>query len=212
VMEWLKGRTLLEKLVHGRIGLDEALEIVDQAIITLVAVGGLEMAHMPRDHGWRFLSIGRHLERLSFVTSTLDDAGRTPLRGEPLLLEWLLDLSDSLVSYRARFARHPEWPRVVDMLLLDPHNPRSAVFQLAKLAKHVALLPGAADSELAALVADLDEVRRFATTASGQQGELFDRDGVGRVLARSQKVASQLSDALTLRYFSHVYDVALPTV
>ena len=52
----------------------------------------------------------------------------------------------------------------------------------------------------------------FATTASGQQGELFDRDGVGRVLARSQKVASQLSDALTLRYFSHVYDVALPTV
>jgi uncharacterized circularly permuted ATP-grasp superfamily protein/uncharacterized alpha-E superfamily protein len=194
------------------IGLDEALEILDQAIITLVAVGGLEMAHMPRDHGWRFLSIGRHLERLSFVASTLDDVGRTSVRAEPLLLEWLLDLSDSLVSYRARYARHPEWPHVVEMLLLDPSNPRSAVFQLAKLAKHVALLPGAPESDLADLVADLHQLRSAATTANGRQGELFARDGVSRVVERSQRIAAQLSEALTLRYFSHVYDIARPTV
>ena len=47
--------------------LDDALELIDQSIIALVAVGGLEMAHMTRDDGWRFLSLGRHLERLSFV-------------------------------------------------------------------------------------------------------------------------------------------------
>jgi uncharacterized alpha-E superfamily protein len=194
------------------IGLDEALETVDHAIITLVAVGGLEMAHMPRDHGWRFLSIGRHLERLSFVASTLDDVSRAAVRTEPLLLEWLLDLSDSLVSYRARFMRHPEWHHVVEMLLLDPHNPRSAVFQLAKLAKHVALLPGAQGSDLADLVADLEQLRVTASGAHGLQGELFGRDRVASVVDRSQRLAVQLSDALTLRYFSHVYDVARATV
>jgi len=195
-----------------RIGLDEALEIVDHAIITLVAVGGLEMAHMPRDHGWRFLSIGRHLERLSFIASTLDDVARVGVRSEPLLLEWLLELSDSLVSYRARFMRPPEWPHVVGMLLLDPHNPRSAVFQIAKLAKHVAMLPGAQDSELADLVADLDQLRLGTAASHDGQGDLFGRDLGAHVIDRSQRLAVQLSDALTLRYFSHIYDVARATV
>ncbi len=45
--------------------LAEALELLDDAIVSLVAVGGLEMAHMTRDDGWRFLSLGRHLERLA---------------------------------------------------------------------------------------------------------------------------------------------------
>src|SRR5262245_61051812 len=30
VMEWLRGETLAERLLRGRVGLDEALEIVDQ--------------------------------------------------------------------------------------------------------------------------------------------------------------------------------------
>ena len=34
---------------------------LDQSIVSLVAVAGLEMAHMTRDDGWRFLSVGRHL-------------------------------------------------------------------------------------------------------------------------------------------------------
>ena len=39
-------------------GLAEALELIDKAIVSLVAVGGLEMAHMTRDDGWRFLGLG----------------------------------------------------------------------------------------------------------------------------------------------------------
>lgn len=185
-----------------RIGLDEALEILDQAIIALVAVGGLEMAHMTRNHGWRFLSIGRHLERLTFVAATIDAVASAEHPEDPALLEWLLDLSDSLISYRARHLDTPEWRSVVDLLLCDPHNPRSGVFQLAKLAKHVRLLPGADDGELIGLVEDIDALVAAAA---------HDR-GVAGLLARCQQIAARLSDAVTLRYFSHVYDLPRVTV
>ncbi len=192
----------------ARIGLDEALEIADQAIISLVAVGGLEMAHMTRDHGWRFLSIGRHLERLAFVASTLADVSASPLRGDSALLEWLLDLSDSLVSYRVRFMHHPEWPRVVDLLLRDPHNPRSEVFQLAKLAKHVRLLPAAEEGELLDIVRDIEQLVGWSLTADASQGELFGRgSSLEEFVGGGQLLAARLSDELTLRYFSHVSDV-----
>ncbi len=195
------------------IGLDEALEIVDQSIVALVAVGGLEMAHMTRDHGWRFLSIGRHLERLSFVSATLEDVAASPLRADPMLLEWLLDLSDSLVGYRARFMHHPEWPHVVDLLLLDSHNPRSDVFQLLKLAKHVQLLPGNQSPDLADLVQDAERLVAMAAPVMRSQGELFTRQlALDEMLVKSQQIAAGLSDALTLRYFSHVYDVPRATV
>ena len=85
------------------VDLHDALAIIDRAIIALGAVAGLEMAHMTRDHGWRFLSVGRHLERL--LRSQRRSRLRPPRR-HPELVEWLLDVSDSLVVGH-------EWPAVV---------------------------------------------------------------------------------------------------
>ena len=106
--------------------LDDALELIDDALVSLVAVGGLEMAHMTRDDGWRFLSLGRHLERLHFVSSTLGDVAPDQASAGSGLLEWLLELSDSLLTYRVRHMQQPEWESVVDLMLVDERNPRSA--------------------------------------------------------------------------------------
>lgn len=188
--------------------LDEALNLIDQAIVSLVAVGGLEMAHMTRDDGWRFLSIGRHLERLAFTSASLEAVSRSRRTNEPALLEWLLDLSDSLVTYRARHMHQPEWPPVVDLLLFDPHNPRSGVFQLGKLAKHVRVLPGAESGDLAALVRDTERLTQTVLPVNASQGELFGHAAaVDDALARGAQLAMRLSDALALRYFSHVYEL-----
>jgi uncharacterized alpha-E superfamily protein len=45
-------------------------------------------------------------------------------------LDWVLELSDSIITYRARYRAQPEWLPVLDLLLLDETNPRSIVFQL----------------------------------------------------------------------------------
>ena len=99
---------------HGptRDGLDDALEVLDQTIVSLVAVGGLEMAHMTRDDGWRFLSLGRHLERLRSSPRPRWCRVGSGVPGDPALLEWLLDLSDSLITYRARYSTVPNGPAV----------------------------------------------------------------------------------------------------
>lgn len=185
-----------------RPGLSESLELLDQVILSLVAIGGLEMAHMTRDDGWRFMSLGRHLERLLFVTTSVAEVSASEMTESPALLEWLLDVSDSIITYRARYMGRAEWLAVANLLLFDARNPRSAVFQLGKLSKHVPLLPA---GDLDALVSTLDHLAAVRTTEP-TSGELFPRgDVLADFLERSEQAALQLSDALTLRYFSHVY-------
>ena len=191
--------------------LDDALELIDDALFSLAAVGGLEMAHMSRDDGWRFLSLGRHLERLHFVSCTLGDVASDQASAGSGLLEWLLELSDSLLTYRVRHMQYPEWASVVDLMLIDDRNPRSARFQLAKLAKHVRLLP---DVGLIDVLAEVEQVLNdCCSDVEAEQGELVGRgEQLETLLIGCQNVSMRLGSALSLRYFSHVNDVPRATV
>ena len=167
---------------------------------------------MTRDDGWRFLSLGRHLERLHFVSSTLGDVSPEQAAAGSGLLEWLLELSDSLLTYRVRHMQQPEWESVVDLTVVDERNPRSARFQLTKLAKHVRLLPDAGLIDVLAEVEGL--LRDCRADSDSDQGELF---GVGTrqletLLTRCQRFSVRLGDALSLSYFSHVHDVPRATI
>jgi len=189
--------------------LAEGLELVDKAIVSLVAVGGLELAHMTRDDGWRCLGLGRLIERLYYVTSTVAEVLASGDADEPSLLEWLLDLSDSIITYRARYMRPPEWLPVADLLLFDRTNPRSAAFQLAKLANQVRLLP---EAGLAQLLARIDAAWASCREAQEPGNEtLILEEAQEGFLRECQELASGLSDALTLRYFSHVSETVHTT-
>jgi len=190
-------------------GLAETLELLDRTVVGLVAVAGLEMAHMTRDDGWRFLSLGRHLERALAVATTLGEACAAGDLGDPQLLEWLLDLSDSVITYRARYRRVPDWTSVTELLVFDETNPRSLSFQLAKLAKHVALLP---DAGLSRQLAALQRAASVRGAAETEQGELFEHEATLEAFLREcRDLTLQLSDGLTQRYFSHAYEPAQAT-
>ena len=118
------GRDARSRRSRRAVTLADALELLDHAIISLVAVGGLEMAHMTRDDGWRFMSLGRHLERAALRRRRRRRRWRSRTMAEdPALLEWLLDLSDSIITYRARYMGHAEWIAVADLLLFDRPQP-----------------------------------------------------------------------------------------
>jgi uncharacterized circularly permuted ATP-grasp superfamily protein/uncharacterized alpha-E superfamily protein len=191
----------LRRRSASRLPLADALELLDRAIISLVAVGGLEMAHMTRDEGWRFMSLGRHLERVLYVISTASEVAKSDAPEDPALLEWLLDLSDSIITYRARYMGQAEWIAVADLLLFDSRNPRSAAFQLSKLAKHVPLLPGEGLEGITSHLRELSSPRQALTLPSA----------IAEYLETAEHVALQLSDLLTLRYFTHVYEPAHAT-
>jgi len=189
--------------------LAETLELIDRTIVRLAAVGGLETERMIRDEGWRFVSLGRCIERLLFVTATVAEVVASEDAAEPALLEWLLDLSDNTLIYRARHTHQPEWPPTADLLLFDRHNPRSLAYQLGKLGKHVRLLPA---SGLAELIREIQVLRASCRMPAARGGGLPDDPGALDGLLRDcEGLALRLSEAITLRYFSHVYEPARAT-
>jgi len=130
---------------------------------------------------------------------------------EPAVLDWILDLSDSLITYRTRYRRVPDWPTLIDLLLFDGRNPRAMLFQVRRLAKHVELLPG---GSLGHLIRELDAIARVVPAETDDElREIASQDrDAAPLLAACQTLSERLSDALTLRYFSHVYDTQHATV
>ncbi|MBC7598969.1 MAG: circularly permuted type 2 ATP-grasp protein, partial [Polaromonas sp.] len=105
----------------------EAMELLDDAAASAMTIAGFALDGMTRDLGWRFLSLGRRLERLQYLCTLLQNALAMDINGD---LDWLLELADSIVTYRARYRAQPEWLPVLDLLILDDSNPRSVLFQL----------------------------------------------------------------------------------
>jgi uncharacterized alpha-E superfamily protein len=188
--------------------LGEALEMLDDSIHTLAAFSGMEMENMTRNHGWRFLDMGRRLERAQHLIDLLHSllARGNPEEDGSLVL--MLELADSVMTYRSRYLTTPMLPPVIDLLLLDETNPRSVAFQLAALVDHVDQLPRDADQyvrtpEQRLVLSLLTEVR-LAEIAL-----LCDEDSEGRrsaLEALLEAVGSglpHLSELITRDYFSH---------
>ena len=184
------------------------MEMLDDSIRTLAAFSGMEMENMTRNHGWRFLGMGRRLER----TQHLVDLLRSLLtRGNPTedgSLILLLELADSTMTYRSRYLTTPMLPPVIDLLLLDETNPRSVAFQLAALIDQVNQLPRDGDEDVRTpeqrLVLSLLTRVRLAEIAP-----LCDEDDEGRrgalelLLDAVRTGLPQLSEVITRDYFSH---------
>jgi uncharacterized circularly permuted ATP-grasp superfamily protein/uncharacterized alpha-E superfamily protein len=115
-------------------------ELAD-VIVLLSAISGLIMENITRGYGWRFLDLGRRLERGLHVTTLLQysliHAGPLPTA----LLQNLLLSCDSLLTYRRRYLTNLQLIPLLDLLACDDSNPRSLAFQLTALREHVEALP-----------------------------------------------------------------------
>ncbi|MFX8708326.1 alpha-E domain-containing protein, partial [Acinetobacter baumannii] len=80
--------------------------------------------------------LGRRLERGLGICSTVSFlAGEDGEHNDALGA--LLDLSDSQITYRTRYLTGPRRAPVLDLLLLDPENPRSLAYQANAICRHV---------------------------------------------------------------------------
>ena len=112
----------------------EALSELDAATTSMMTLAGFTLDGMTRDQGWRFLSIGRRVERLQFLCGALHAGLQMRADAE---LDWLLELADSIVTYRSRYMARPQWLPVLDLLIRDDSNPRSIAFQLLGLSEYL---------------------------------------------------------------------------
>ena len=118
------------------------LEFLDEALTTFVSLSGFAMDNMTRDMGWRLHIVGRRIERLDNLSGTLASFLRrhadipTPLHRE-LAVEALLELCDSIITYRTRYRAQPALLPAMHLLGLDDANPHALAFQLRMLTNYL---------------------------------------------------------------------------
>jgi uncharacterized circularly permuted ATP-grasp superfamily protein/uncharacterized alpha-E superfamily protein len=192
---------------RGRILVADALANLNRMIINLAAFSGMEMENMTRGYGWRFLDMGRRLERAVNMTALLRHAACVE-SAESVVLDSLLEIADSSITYRRRYFARPQFPPVLDLLLTDETNTRALAFQLAALAGHVRHLPRDARApsptrEERALQAARETLRQVDVDVLGRRAQGAGFPELVALVDRIDEHLRELYEAIMLYYFSH---------
>lgn len=196
----------------------ELLDFLNRLVMSLAALSGFALDDMTRDEGWRFLMIGRRIERLQFLSSSLAAFLRGAGAHDQAGLEWLLELGNSSITYRSRYLAVAQLIPVLDLLLLDEQNPHAVLFQLKLVTRTLKRLNddfGAPrETGLAKLV---ERLARFdlgclENPLFGESSVRAALEGLADLLQDIAEASGQVSDRLALRHFAHVDDVSQRTV
>jgi len=198
---------------HREFSAVQAMQALDAASSALAAITGAQTDRMTRDDGWQLLSIGRHVERLGFLSSALDlaiEVGAFEGADEASTADEnsshytaLLALFDSTITFQAQYQQSRDLPPLVELLVQDNDNPRSLAWVARTLRGRLSKLadtPMGEPDALARLVPNLQKTDLVQLCESNKQGQ---HANLRACLAECMQAAWQVSDAITARYFSH---------
>ncbi|WP_425072814.1 circularly permuted type 2 ATP-grasp protein [Sagittula sp. S175] len=173
---------------------DGAARAMSQLLRKLAGFSGLVNENMFRAAGWRFMNMGREVERGTQVALMLADLADPEAAAGAL--DAAIEIGDSVMAHRRRYSSVTRRESVVDLMALDPDNPRAVAFQVSRLVKDLSRLPQPYDST------QLGGAARALLTLStdlavAEPGEM-DSDGLRDVAARLMVI----SDLLTRQYMS----------
>jgi uncharacterized circularly permuted ATP-grasp superfamily protein/uncharacterized alpha-E superfamily protein len=186
-------------------GAGAGIELIEQLLTTLAAVSGTTFDNMVRGHAWMFLDMGRRVERGALTILLLQ--ALLPPGASRIHMEALLEIADSLLTYRARYLSALQAAPVVDLLLTDTSNPRSLAFQVDAIMRHLGELPrlgGAVKSRAERTMIALQSKLLTADIVEACGG---DGTGLRALLEESNRLVWQFSDDVSHTWFSH----ALPS-
>ena len=184
------------------------LNLANDVILGLAAFSGTIMESTTRTQAFRFLEIGRRLERAMQLVDLFENCflGSTKIPFE--LLEAVLETDASLMTYRSRYMANLQLSAVLDLLLTDETNPRSLAFQLVELEKNVLRLPKHESSESRSHVERLamtmlHDIRMINVKAISEDRSLNDCRPLERLLLNIAKKLPLLSHAISHQYLVH---------
>ncbi len=181
----------------------------------LAALTGAQTDRMSRDDGWRLLSMGRHIERLEFLSHALSEAVQLGLIEEQAGFDAVLDLFDSTISFHAQYQQSRTPQALMDLLVTDPDNPRSlgwVAHTLRSRLKRMGHLAEGATLPLAERLPALIELRPEALwplDASQRASSSTARPLVSQplpllaTLGQCQSTAREVSNQLCSLFFTH---------
>jgi uncharacterized alpha-E superfamily protein len=185
----------------------DAVGVLNQTLLGLAAFHGLARENMTRAQAWRFLDMGLRLERAVYLCTLLDATLSSPEAENPSLLEAVLEVVDSSITFRSRYNLLPTVPAVFDLVLLDDKNPRSILFQIKQLAKHFERLPkergDTASPGKTVLENCLSRLERADARELASPSLDWRESALAATIREILRALPQLSDAIAASYFAH---------
>jgi uncharacterized circularly permuted ATP-grasp superfamily protein/uncharacterized alpha-E superfamily protein len=182
-------------------------EVLNRLVLRLAAFSGLVMDSMTRGQAWRFLEMGRRLERAMALTVLLRACLTTRCEREGPLLESVLETADSSMTYRRRYLATLQVAPVVDLLLTDETNPRSVLHQMDEIVRHIEALPvtgkGLRTHEQRIALSVLADLKLCDVERACVFDEHGDRPRLEALLLDLGTRIPALSDSLSDRYLTH---------
>lgn len=170
---------------------DDATRAMTVLLRKLAGFSGLVHENMYRFAGWRFLEIGRRLERgiqIGGITRWL-----TRKDAPEGALDMLLEIGDSVMTHRRRYNVAAGPNSYLDLLVLDPLNPRSVLFQVAELKEQIERLPGGIEDGQLSVTARA--VLELHTQLRVAEPEDMDSDRLTELSAEIGRLAGLIADA-----------------
>jgi uncharacterized circularly permuted ATP-grasp superfamily protein/uncharacterized alpha-E superfamily protein len=180
-------------------------QVLTRSLVGLLALAGLSAESMVRDLGWHFMESGRRVERAQQVVALLHAAllEERPADVDGLVLESVLIASESIITYRRRYAPGAEIGAILELLLVDRQNPRSIAHQLDRLSGNLSHLPKS--SELREAVEQISmQVRAADLPDLTARVDGRRRADLGAFLSDVEAQLRRLGRALERTYFEDV--------
>ncbi len=185
--------------------------VLNGCLELLSAFSGMERENITRGPGWLFMSLGRRLERAMQSTRQLREI-TTPLtdRDWPIL-EYLLEVADSSMTYRSRYYTTLQPIAMLDVLMADAMNPRSLIFQIHHLVELYQKLPRCMPDDLRTMLDVVKLLHSFDLRCLGYPlpGAARSEHPPGELLRLQESMMTlenllpSWSDNLSNMYFSH---------
>jgi uncharacterized circularly permuted ATP-grasp superfamily protein/uncharacterized alpha-E superfamily protein len=205
---WLKfnqaASNFMDAGSRDRNDLGDVLDTLNRLLLDLASASGLIANGMIRGPAWRFLDMGRRIERGRNVAILLRSTMLGEAPPDKPIMKALLEVLDCRMTYRSRYLDNLQANAVLDLAITDETCPNSIGFQLGMLSEHVDTLPQISDSPLRS------EEKRLVMSAIHLVRMLTPEDlaspsgsTLQASIERVERRLKQLSDVLNRRYLVH---------
>ncbi len=184
-------------------GLEDVLTVLDRVLPGCTALAGFAHDDMTRDDTWRFLMLGRHLERSTFLSALTTHILALTDPELDVVLGAVLEIGNITMTYRARYQRQPELLPIADLLVFDESNPHSVSFQLAALCEQLQEVKARLEFQPVNDPVSLLQSLRGFDLAEFENLRASHGEALAALLTACERCVLGLSDELTQRFFIH---------
>ncbi len=189
----LRARDLREDLA------DQPYELFRMVKQRCQTISGVAMETMPRDDAWRFLTLGRQLERAEMTCRLLNVryGQLVDYAASVAFHHWIAVLKSvsALEAFRKRYRASMDPTQVVEFLLLSQGFPRSVRYALDTAERQLVHLGGGGSSRAVRLLGRTRSSLQYRDVA-----ELMD-EGLHPFLDRVQDEVAGVADAVAVEFF-----------